>query len=133
MTWWNEPTALILVFGAFCAGFGGCIAIICSNIRMSRCKYIKCCCLECLRENLSAAEYLKELEHQQKIVKDLENQANDAKLRSKELSEKQPTSSDNHKSNGESSATTGTAASAATSTAASDTNEAADTAAGTSV
>ena len=126
MTWWNEPTALILVFGAFCAGFGGCIAIICSNIRMSRCKYIKCCCLECLRENLSAAEYLKELEHQQKIVKDLENQANDAKLRSKELSEKQPTSSDNHKSNGESSAVTGES-SAATGTAASDTNEAAGT------
>lgn len=113
MTWWNEPTALILVFGAFCAGFGGCIAIICSNIRMSRCKYIKCCCLECLRENLTAAEYLKELEHQQKIVKDLENQANDAKLRSKELSEIQPTSSDNHKSNGESNAAAGQSSEAA--------------------
>lgn len=124
MTWWNEPTALILVFGAFCAGFGGCIAIICSNIRMSRCKYIKCCCLECLRENLSAAEYLKEIEHQQKIVKDLENQANDAKLRSKELSDKQPTSSDNHKSNRESSAVTGES-STTTGTAASNTNEAA--------
>jgi hypothetical protein len=131
MTWWNEPTALILVFGAFCAGFGGCIAIICSNIRMSRCKYIKCCCLECLRENLSAAEYLKELEHQQKIVKDLENQANEAKLRSKELSEK-PTSGGNDKPNGESSAVAGTAAgesSAVAGTAAGDSN----TVAGTSV
>ena len=107
MTWWNEPTALILVFGAFCVGFGGCIAIICSNIRMSRCKYIKCCCLECLRENLTATEYLKELEHQQKIVKDLENQANEAKLRSKELSEIQPTSDGNNKPNEESSAATG--------------------------
>jgi len=123
MTWWNEPTALILVFGAFCAGFGGCIAIICSNIRMSRCKYIKCCCLECLRENLTAAEYLKELEHQQKIVKDLENQANNAKLRSKELSEKQPNSDGNDKPNEESNAATGES-NAATGTAASNTNEA---------
>lgn len=61
MTWWNEPTALILVFGAFCTGIGSCIAIISSNIRMSRCHKIKCCCWECDRLVLSKEEQEREL------------------------------------------------------------------------
>ena len=64
MTWWNEPTALILVFGAFCAGVGSCIAVVSSNIRMSRCHKIKCCCWECDRLVLSKEEQERELASQ---------------------------------------------------------------------
>ena len=65
MTWWNEPTALILVFGAFCAGVGSCIAVVSSNIRMSRCHKIKCCCWECERAVLTPQEHANEIALQQ--------------------------------------------------------------------
>lgn len=79
MTWWNEPTALVLIFGAFCAGCGGFIAIICSNLRMSRCKYFKCCCIEVYRENLTPEEYAQEMKIQNSIISELEQKVKNIK------------------------------------------------------
>ena len=63
MGWWLNVSELILLTGALGACCGGFIALVCSNMRMSRCKKIKCCCFECDRENLTPEEYNKELEN----------------------------------------------------------------------
>lgn len=67
MGWWLNVSELILLTGALGACCGGFIALVCSNMRMSRCKKIKCCCFECDRENLTPEEYNKELENQHEI------------------------------------------------------------------
>jgi len=67
MGWWLNPLELVFVAGASGACIGGFVALVCSNMRMSRCTRIKCCCFECIRENLSEREYAEELENQHEI------------------------------------------------------------------
>lgn len=65
--WWLNVSELILLTGALGACCGGFIALVCSNMRMSRCTKIKCCCFECIRDNLSEEEYKEELDNQHQI------------------------------------------------------------------
>lgn len=65
--WWLNPIELVFVAASAGACLGGFVALICSNMRMSRCHKIKCCCFECLRQNLSEDEYASEIANQQTI------------------------------------------------------------------
>ena len=67
MGWWLNPIELVFVAGSAGACMGAFVALVCSNMRMSRCKKITCCCLECIRENLSEEQYKEELENQHEI------------------------------------------------------------------
>jgi len=67
MTWWLNSVEIVFVIASAGACFGGFTALICSNMRMSRCVRIRCCCLECDRENLSEREYEDEIKNQQQI------------------------------------------------------------------
>lgn len=67
MTWWLNSVELVFMVASVGACFGGFTALICSNMRMSRCTRIKCCCFECIRENLSEQEYKEELQNQHEI------------------------------------------------------------------
>ena len=69
MTWWLEPVSLVFVVGSAGGCLGGFFALLCSNMRMSRCKKIQCCCglFTCDRENLSESEYSSEIENQHSI------------------------------------------------------------------
>ena len=67
MTWWLNSVEIVFVVASAGACFGGFIALVCSNMRMSRCSKIKCCCFECIRENLTENEYNKELDNQHEL------------------------------------------------------------------
>ena len=67
MTWWLNSVEVVFVVASAGACFGGFIALVCSNMRMSRCSKIKCCCFECIRENLTESEYNKELDNQHQL------------------------------------------------------------------
>lgn len=71
MTWWLNSVELVFMVASVGACMGGFTALICSNMRMSRCTKIKCCCFECIRENLSEREYAEELENQHEIERSL--------------------------------------------------------------
>lgn len=73
--WWLNSVEVVFVVASAGACMGGFVALVCSNMRMSRCQKIKCCCFECLRENLSENEYEKELSNQQRIEGNLERQS----------------------------------------------------------
>ena len=75
MGWWLNPIELVFVAGSAGACIGGFIALVCSNMRMSRCKTIRCCCLYCERENLSEAEYNSELDNQHQLEHQAQAQA----------------------------------------------------------
>lgn len=67
MAWWLNSVELVFIVASCGACIGGFTALVCSNMRMSRCSKIKCCCLYCERENLSETEYAEELENQHEI------------------------------------------------------------------
>jgi hypothetical protein len=70
--WWLNSVELVFMVASVGACCGGFVALVCSNMRMSRCKKIKCCCFECDRENLSEKEYAQEITNQQHIEGSLE-------------------------------------------------------------
>ena len=80
MVWWFEPVSLVFVIGSGCGAISACIALTCSNMRMSRCKKISCLygCFSCDRENLSETEFASELDNQHQI----EGQMNQPRPRS---------------------------------------------------
>jgi len=65
--WWLSSVELVFVVASAGACIGGFVALVCSNMRMSRCSKIKCCCFECIRENLSEDEYKEEIANQHHI------------------------------------------------------------------
>jgi hypothetical protein len=67
--WWNDAISLVFVISSIGACVGACTALLCSNMRMSRCRKIQLCCgcFSCDRENLSETEYNYEIENQHKI------------------------------------------------------------------
>lgn len=67
--WWLEPVSLVFVIGSLGGCLGGFLALVCSNMRMSRCRKIQLCCgcFVCDRENLSEDEYNHEIENQHHI------------------------------------------------------------------
>lgn len=69
MVWWLNPVSLVFVIGSACGACTAFIALLCSNMRMSRCKKISICCgcFACDRENLSETEFASELDNQHQI------------------------------------------------------------------
>jgi len=67
MSWWiNNPSSIVLVLGAVSACVGSVIYASCSNMRLSRCSRIKCCCFECIRDVPTEAEIELELKNQRR-------------------------------------------------------------------
>lgn len=62
MGWWLNASDIILIMGASGACCVSIIYAVCVNMRLSRCRTIKCCCLNCDRDIETAEEMAMELE-----------------------------------------------------------------------
>ena len=49
-------TELGIFISGLILSLGGCIAVVCSQLRKSNCSYIKCFCLRCDREDLDISD-----------------------------------------------------------------------------
>lgn len=64
--WWYESSSIILVLGACGACSVSIIYALCVNMRLSRCRKIKCCCLDCDRTIETAEEMAMEFQHDER-------------------------------------------------------------------
>ena len=66
MTWWMNASSVILILGACSACSVSIIYAVCVNMRLSRCKRIQCCCLDCDRTVETAEEMAMEFKHDER-------------------------------------------------------------------
>ena len=57
--WWLEPVSLVFVIGSLGGCLGGFLALVCSNMRMSRCRKIQLCCGCFVCDNVEANAHWK--------------------------------------------------------------------------